>query len=486
MAQWPEKWIQPDSKRMKDKWDVWFQNGMFPCFPLWLRAPNSYPHPWFYMHITGIPIYSYRHNMLQENNEDWYLYLNEDRIFQHPVCFRLVYSAQEVLTGAHQGYQTYIQGEPASAAEALGCAMRNPQHTFVSSGPLLTRFTGVGREPFDVHLTDRWAWGFTLDSAKPLKRVQIRDRERSEYVLDGAGKTHFDFAFTGYHGKNHALVLLAEDAAGGRLIGPAATTFGLSFDIWQACADQQNFIGSPWLFFKGQYNWIRVPPPLRTWSSFKTIGRPVGAPADGQFADEGHWLCADLAIGRIVDSPMTNVAARFHGGIASRDLLRNDITCDLYNTGSTGYSVHFRPRTDSAGEMKLYLFKPQYSEGNGLITYDPVLASYHLPNSKATLALVEGTVTAKQDIQLKAGTSNLDVTYLACGSGSSPAWERQDGYLLRYRDPAGEIVTWQAPLNGGHYAGMVGKGGYLFILPLHTGSLGFFPLERDMAFTLRT
>ena len=313
--------------------------------------------------------------------------------------------------------------------------------------------------------------------------MQIRDRERTEYVLDGAGKKRFDFSFTGYHGENHSFVLLAEDEAGGRLIGPAATPFGLSFDIWQACSDQQNFIGSPWLFFKNQYNWIRVPPAIHVWSSYQSLGRPVGAPADGFFGDDNHWIGADLAIGRMPDPPIRYVAARFHGGVASRDLVRNDITCDLYKTGETGYSVQFTPRTDSTGEMQLYLFKPQYSEGNGTITYDSVLASYHLQNSKASLVLVDGAVTAKQDIPLK--DNFLDVCYLVCGSGAAPAWQRQDGYTVRYLDPAGHTVTWQAPAKGGHLEGLVRKGGYVFILPMHTGSLGFYPLDRDMAFTFQ-
>lgn len=481
LPNWPAKWIAPGTRRMTDKWDVWFQNGMFPIFPLWLRAPNAYPHPWFYMHITGVPVFSYAHNVLKEDNEAWYLYLNEDRIFQHPVCLRMTYSTAEVLAGAQQGYQTYIQGEPASASEALGCAMRNPQHTFVSSGPLLTRFVGVDREPFDIRTANRWAWGFTLHSAQPLRRVQVRDRERVEYALPGAGKTRFDFTFTGYHGKNDSFVLVAEDSRGGRLISAAATTFGLSFDLWQSCSDQQNFIGSPWLFFKGQYNWIRVPPPLHPWGQYKLLGKPVGAPSDGNYGDNGHWLCADPAIGALIDPPSVKSAERFHGGIASRDLVRNDITCDLLQESSTGYSMKLTPRTDCVGAYRLYLFKPQYSEAKDIITYDPVLASYHLPDSRANLAYVEGTVTAKQDIALKPAIFP-DVTFLACGSGYAPTWQAQDGYTVQYSGGDGKVHTWSAPAQGGRLQAAVPRGGFIYVLPVHTGSLGFYALDRDMVF----
>jgi len=488
IPRWPGKWIDPATKRMTDKWDVWFQNGHFPSIPLWLRAESALPHPWFYSHISALPVYSYRGNQLVENNEDWFLYLNEDRLFQAPVCVRLVYSPEEILAGAREGYQTYIQGPPESAVGALRHSMSNPRRSFVSSGPLLTRFTSVGREPFDVRVSDRWAEGFTLVSAEPLRRVEVRDRERTEYVLSGEGKRRFEFSFTGYHGRNHSFIVVAEDEKGGRLVGPAATTFCMSFGIWQSCSDQQNVIGTPWLFFKGQYNWIRVPNPLTVWRRFRDVGRPVGAPADGTFGDDNHWMGADLGIGKPPRPllggvlPIHSLAVRFHGGVVGRDLVRVDMTCDLLKTGQKGYHCDLKPRTDSAGEVRLYLFRPQETWIGNTLNYGAT-SSYLNPTSKAYAVMVEGTATAKQDAAAEPGES-LYVGFVACGSGYSPAWQRQDGYLAAYLDPSGKAVTWTAPDKGGRLEGQVRKGGYLYVLPLHTGALGFYPLDRDMAFVL--
>jgi hypothetical protein len=481
IPKWPARWVDPNTKRMTSKWDVWFMNGMYPSFPLWLRSKESHPHPWFYAHISGLPVYSYKSNKLVENNEEWFLYLNEDRMFQNPVCPRLVCSPAEVLAGASEGYQTYVMGPPDSVREALTCSMRNPRTCFVSSGPLLKRFTSVGREAFDNRQADRWWWAFTVESPRPLKQVWVRDRERVEYALAGQGKKQFEFAFTGYHGKNHSFIPMAEDEGGGRLISPAGTTFGNINMIWQSCSDQQNFLGHPGLFFKGQYSWIYVPMGVSTWTSFASLGRPVGAPADGHVPGADHWIGADAAIGQDAPgNPVHYFAVRFHGGVVGNDFVRNDMTLDLIRSGEIGHHFIYQPRTDSVAEMRLFLFRPPITWPRNVWNYNAP-ASYLNPESKASATLVEGTVTATKDISLDAKRS-LDVGFIAAGNGYNPTWQKQDGYSVMHSGLDGSVALWTASAKGGRLEGQVRKGGFVYVLPVHTGSLGFYPVDGDMAF----